>query len=149
MAAASTDARTDLDRVRERRNALRLTLDALESANAAPANERWHDRMRDTLQHAADMLSEHVAETEGPDGFFQELVHHEPRVGQNVQALRDEHGEMQRQLAALIDRCENRTCLPDEVRDDVEDLMGLLHRHRRAGADLLYEAYKVDIAFGD
>ena len=149
MNASSTGERVSLDRVRERRNALRVTLQTLEDANAAPAGTRWRERMAAALDHAAVMLAAHITETEGPEGFFEELVRHEPRVHQHVDVLREEHVELQRELARLIERCTTSSCGAAEMRDDVTELMAVLHHHRQAGADLLYEAYEVDVASGD
>jgi hypothetical protein len=36
-------------------------------------------------------------------------------------------------------------CPVDDARDDVQRLLGEIVRHRQHGADLVYEAYHVDI----
>ena len=149
MNAATTEDRGTLDRVRERRNALRLALETLEDANARPVGPNWRARMTAALDHVAAMLSTHVGETERPGGFFDELVRHEPRVNQHVDELRAEHVSLRSEVARLVRRCANPDCGATDMREDVVHLMGLLHRHRQAGADLLYEAYQVDVASGD
>jgi hypothetical protein len=64
--------------------------------------------------------------------------------------LREEHGEIVDALSAASARLRAGPSLDsddwtDVMRDRLRVLLGMLARHRQRGADLVYEAYDVDI----
>ena len=64
--------------------------------------------------------------------------------------LREEHPAIAASIAATTARMEADDVLRDtwpvdQARDDLQRLIGSLVRHRQKGADLVWEAYNVDI----
>jgi hypothetical protein len=143
-----------IDSVRVRRAGLKSAMSGLEIAIAAPAPGRvdeWTRGVREALESVHEVWTRHVVETETPGGFLDELVEAAPRLSTPVLRLREEHDEI---LSILLD-IEERL-VPDEsdpdwverLRSVLTSLLVALARHRQRGADLVYEAYAVDIGGG-
>ncbi len=135
---------------RDRRERLYEMLVALEAANAAPVKNRtaWCANLRETLGEVATVLDEHIAGTEGPAGLFEELLVDHARLHARIGQLQQDHKELTATVEDLMGRCAD-AFEPDDVREDVVRLLGHMTRHRHRGADLLYEAYAVDVSSGD
>ena len=93
----------------------------------------------------------HVDVTESPGGAFDQVIEADPRLAKRVERLRGEHESMAAAVAVVDERLAG---VPgpdwaDEVRESVLELLGALARHRHRGADLLHEAFVVDISAGD
>ena len=160
IGAAGSTATTpapELDDVRLRRAGLKAALSALEIALAAPAQQRvaWVGGVRDGLHGLHEVWTRHMVETEAPGAFLDELVAEAPRLATPASRLRREHGE----ILATITGAEKRLLAPpadedayerwvDEMRTDLTALLVALAKHRQRGADLVYEAYAVDIGGG-
>lgn len=137
--------------VRRRRAELRASMGALERALASPAraggSAGWVGRLRGAVAGLSDDFGAHVAVTEGPDGLYGELAQHAPRLARAVERLAAEHGEIGRRLEELVALVD----LPEEALDVAEarrtgtELLVMLMRHRQRGADLVFEAYDLDI----
>jgi len=146
----------ELRPVRERRESLYRAMLALEDAVASPTEmgEPWRLRVSQAAEHMRDMIDEHTHETERPDGFLERIVSDAPRLVNRVQRIRSEHVDLQRQAGHLLGMLDDTpsgalSIHADDVRDEVMRLVGALARHRQRGADLIYEAYEVDIGEGD
>ncbi|MGN6578083.1 MAG: hemerythrin domain-containing protein [Nocardioides sp.] len=147
----SADDRTRLADLRRRRAELRESLNALERALSAPAPAglagHWAERVHAALLELAGDFREHLAVTEGPDGLYQDLARRAPRLAGQVSRLVQDHVAIGERLEGLL----SLMGLPvdgDEVRRIRElgtELLGSIVRHRQHGADLVYEAYEVDI----
>lgn len=138
-----------IDAVRSRRADLHAILIDLEDAIAAavPGRETaWTEQVRVQLDRLGPAFAEHITATEGPDGLFDQVRHRSPRLDRQCAQLAAEHGTITTQLAA-VHRALNGDS--DSVRSAVVDLLGQLVRHRQGGADLVYEAYAVDIGGSD
>jgi hypothetical protein len=145
-----------LDNVRTRRAGLKAAMSNLELALAAPAPKRevWVAGVRETLASLHEVLTRHVVETEAPGAFLDELVEESPRLATPAKKMRREHTE----LLGVITRAEedlDRVPAGDEydvwakqLRADCTTLIIGLLKHRQRGADLVYEAYDVDIGGG-
>ncbi len=144
-----------LDDVRARRAGLKAALSRLEIALAGPAPHRvaeWTSGVRDALGAVHEVWTRHVVETEAPGGFLDEIVSESPRLSSPVSKLRREHNEI---LGAIVEGEERLANPPidvdipdlwvDDVRNELTRLLVALARHRQRGADLVYEAYDVDI----
>ncbi|MGH8915648.1 MAG: hypothetical protein ACRDZM_14165 [Acidimicrobiia bacterium] len=145
---------SSLTRAHARRRALNDAMTQLEKALAGPAAaEGWLDRVEDSLAGLREGLEAHVAEVEGPRGLLAEIVDVAPRLAAATRELEDEHGL----LLAACDRAERKleairgSVTPDGValRRRLTTLLGRVTLHRQRGADLVYEAYNVDIAAAD
>jgi hypothetical protein len=145
------DVRTDREtEIQQRRGLLHGSLVALEAALSAPITEgqRWCLGMRMALDRLAFTLADHVEETEAPGGLLDEIDHASPWLHARVERLRRDHVDLVARTGEILDRC-HAPFRPDEVREDVLDLLGRLVRHRHEGADLLYDAYELDLSAGD
>lgn len=133
-----------LGAARERRVELKHAMSELELAAAGAAGDpAWIEALGDALGSMRLAFDAHVAEVDAPDGLLAELVAQAPRLSSRVNKLSEEHSS----LSAEIDACLAMLDAPDPhmIRGEVLDLLVALARHRHFGADLVYEAYNVDI----
>ena len=145
-----------LDAARQRRADLHDVLIAVERAIAVPAGVGavvWAEGVAGTLTRLGAELDAHVAVTEGPDGLYQDLLDVAPRLATLAHRLGEEHAELAVALkaaAADVDRVASAgdAAAIAGVRETVLSLLGAFARHRQLGADLVWEAYEVDIGGG-
>ncbi len=154
MESRAGSGSTQLERIRERRRQLHRALVQLEAALAGAAGRpaEWCDGVAAALARLDSILDEHVVGTEGRGGLFEQVVSDEPRLNRRVEQLRDEHGRLREATAALLAQCRGQVPTAEAVghiREQALALLGVAARHRQRGADLLYEAYEVDISAGD
>ena len=133
-------------RRRELRDALVVLEDAV--ASAVYDSEHWRRRVAARLAALREAFAEHVAETEATGGLYDEMEEIAPHVQGKARRLREEHPPL---TSAIVDAVA-RFAAPfpvgtdlDALRDDLQRLMGRLIRHRQHGADLVWEAYQLDI----
>ena len=151
---------------RQRRVELHDALVHLEQEISSPARGRvadWAGDVTKALLHLQAAFDEHVLTTERPGGLYDEVLEKSPRLAGQVRRLRDEHpviGDaitegLNRLAEPVADEAAGAPDGPDDagggdsplddVRDDLQRLMGLVVRHRQRGADLVWEAYNLDI----
>jgi hypothetical protein len=97
-----------------------------------------------------DAFEQHVIATEKPGGLYEEIIERSPRLQGKVMRLHGEHPEITEHIAAVLVRLESGEAGTDmwpldNCRDDLQRLLGSIVRHRQHGADLVWEAYNVDI----
>lgn len=144
----------DFDAVRARRQSLRTAMGGFEAALAAPAVERipeWTQGLVVALQQLDTRLTEHVAATEGPDGFHNQIVAASPRLFHGVTVLVADH-QRAAELLDQLGRATNGARTDGHVsgiREQGTELLALLAKHRQRGADLIYEAYQRDLGGGE
>ena len=134
---------------RSRRADLHAILVGLERAIAAAApgrEESWSDQVRDELGRLADAFTRHVEATEGADGLFAQVRRRAPRLDNQCRRLIDDHATIAAELATATAAVDGGVA---EAREAVLSLLAHLARHRQAGADLVYEAYAVDLGGSD
>ena len=142
-----------IDAVRERRAGMGSAIRDLERAIAAPSDgglELWAKNVCVALDALRDLVDHHIFATEAPGGFLDDIVETAPRLANTAHRLREEHGEIVDALSATSARLRARPTVDsdewvDAIRARVCALVALLGRHRQRGADLVYEAYAVDI----
>jgi L-asparaginase II len=123
---------------------------ALEQALAAAAPGRidaWVERVGVALVELSADFSEHVALTERPGGFHSGLLAACPRLSGSVRRLVTEHAVISGLVTDLLARV-GRPVTAGEleaIRDLGTVLLGRIARHRQRGADLIYQAYQVDL----
>jgi hypothetical protein len=143
-----------LDEVRQHRAGLRAAVGQVERSLSSAARGRvkaWSTDLRDELANLSTALEQHIASTEAPDGLLADITQAVPRLAHRVQRTRDDHVVLRAALAAAIES------LPDgddegpvqNARTKVVELLTAIVHHRHLGADLVYEAYNVDIEAGD
>jgi hypothetical protein len=145
-----------LEAVRGQRRSLRRALVAVEDALAAPVHggdesgERaWAVNLREAVEHLAEVFAIHVEVTEGPGGLYEDLLDVTPRLDNTVRRFRAEHeaitGILTTELARLATKLDGGDADLEQSRRRLTRLLGRLVLHRQEGADLIYEAYQVDI----
>jgi chromosome segregation ATPase len=139
-----------LEAAARRRRELRDAIFELENAISSPVRdvETWRQGVAARLAALTEAFGEHVAETEGAGGLYDEMEDIAPHVQGKARRLREEHPPLKAAIAEATARFD--LAIPDgtdldALRDDVQRLMGRLVRHRQHGADLVWEAYALDI----
>jgi hypothetical protein len=135
-----------------RRADLRHALVDVERAISSPAAGRlqtWTGDVVKRLTLLRDSIDEHIEVTERSEGLYEEILHRAPRLSSQVDRLRAEHPALRTATADLIERLHStsigRDWPLDEARDDAQRLLGKIVKHRQQGADLVWEAYNLDI----
>lgn len=138
-----------VEKARVRRHLLGDAMRGLEIALAGPSeSEGWLGRVTSALADLRRALAEHVEVTEGPHGLLEEIRDKAPRLSNEIALIEVEHEE----LLDLLNRAEaslEQTTDPKAIRNRAMSLLPRLSLHRQRGADLVYDAYNVDIAAGD
>jgi hypothetical protein len=150
---ADRDRTPALQEAARRRRTLHEALVALEQAISSPAAGRipdWTAKVTKEMTAVRDAWEQHIDGTEKPGGLYEEIVGTSPRLAGTVDRLRAEHPEITAGVGEMVDRLEQVEIggLPwplDDARDDLQRLIGRVIRHRQKGADLVWEAYNVDI----
>jgi len=139
-----------LDALRRIRAELGGSIAALEQALAAAAPGRareWAERVDVALVELSADFREHVAVTEGTDGLHGDILATAPRLSNSVARLVGEHAVIIKLIGDLMSWVSQP--VPDGEVDAIRDLgtalLGRLVRHRQRGADLIYQAYQVDL----
>ena len=142
---AATDA---LSAAKQRRVELKSAVSSVETAAAAPAAiPGWVDTLVGELDDLRIAFDQHVDEVEGPDGLLAEMLQTAPRLANRVRRVEGEHPELVEQIAATIGAV-RASSEPELARAAVLEVLAAVARHRQRGADLVYEAYSVDIGGG-
>jgi len=157
----------DLAEIRRRRAELLESITALEQALAAPApgrQMRWAERVYAALVELSGDFQDHVGLTEGPNGLYSRTIFSSPRLAGACERLTKDHVRLTTLIEgviALVGQADGSFAHtdpmladptlgdPDVVREQGSVLLTALVRHRQRGADLLYEAYSVDIGGQD
>jgi hypothetical protein len=141
-----------LREVKRRRADLHQALIEVEMAISGPAAgrlESWRADVTKQLNALLATIDEHVEVTERVGGLYDEIRQRAPHLANQVDRLHDEHPAMRAQTLELRDRFEHERIgdgwTVDDARDDVQRLLGRVVRHRQHGADLVWEAYNLDI----
>jgi hypothetical protein len=146
--------------VRVRRDDLYDSLLELERALAVPAGDHareWAGDVGSVVERLRSVLDAHVAGTEAEGGFFDDVRDQSPQLLHAVEVLKAEHRPLVDATAALADRIAalgvdagtDADAAVDDVRDQAVELIRDLLRHRHRGAELVYDAYSVDVSAAD
>jgi hypothetical protein len=138
-----------IEGVKARRADLHSILIDLEHSIAAAApgrEEQWTAGVRGSLDRLAHAFAEHVAATEAADGLFDQVRRRAPRLDHHCQRLTDDHARITGELTTAIAALDSDVA---GAREAALSLLAHLARHRQLGADLVYEAYAVDLGGSD
>jgi hypothetical protein len=138
-----------IDRVEPQRGRLGEALRAYELATMNP-DHGWSGGVGAPLAGLRRAFEDHVDFTEGPDGLFDEMLHDDTiEVSSAIDQLRRDHIV----VLAAMDRADEALANPPSDDDHLRELMAsvarLVGKHRRRGAQLLYDVYSVDTSAGD
>ena len=132
----------------QQRSQLGQAMQRVELAAAAPAaKESWIPELAQNLRQLDVAFDKHIRDVQAPLGLLDRIVDQAPRLQRSVEASKAEHAA----VAELIKKAVALTGVPDasdrvdEVRDAAMAALVALARHRQKGADLIYDAYDVDI----
>jgi hypothetical protein len=146
------DLTPTLEETARRRADLHAALIGVEGAISSPAVGREPDWAKDVVRQLEDLvrtIEEHIEVTERPEGLYDEITQKAPRLSGKISQLRGEHPELRdggNELIARLGAGDLGAAWPlDEARDDLQRLLGKIVRHRQVGADLVWEAYNLDI----
>ena len=144
-----------LEAARRRRQTLHDALVHLEQGISSPAAGRipeWSTTVTKEMVSLRDAFEQHVIVTEKPGGLYEEIMERAPRLAGKLRRLQDEHPSVAQRIGEALDRVEggevggeDSSWPLDRARDDLQRLLGSIVRHRQSGADLVWEAYNVDI----
>lgn len=144
-----TDFTTYMERVLAHRAQLRESAAAVDEALAHPIAREgdWRERLKAALAELDHDFAGHVELTEGEGGLYERITKAAPRLSGTVDRLRDEHARFNQRIDEFIRALDDGEATKDlkTFREDVTSLIGQLVRHRQKGADLIYEAYEVDL----
>ena len=134
--------------VARRRRDLYDAMRCLEAAVARPSGlADWRIEIEAAVADLDGSLRDHIAQIEGPDGLFVEILNQAPHLEPIVETLRKEHRGMAEACNDALGRAADWS--PQRLRRRVNALLVRLALHRQTGAELLFDAYNVDIAGGD
>ncbi|HEY7761425.1 MAG TPA: hypothetical protein VIC52_00330 [Actinomycetota bacterium] len=142
-----------LSEAKRRRATLHEALVDLEIAISSPAAGRideWTARVTKEVTGVRDAFDQHVLVTEKPGGLYEEILMRAPRLDGTLKRLRDEHPDISSDIEGMLDRLAHTAIggpewALEDARDDLQRFIGRIIRHRQRGADLVWEAYNVDI----
>lgn len=146
------DVSPALEDARRRRADLHAALVKVEEAISGPAAGRqaeWASQVSERLSVLRDAIDEHIEVTERAGGLYDEIRARAPRLSSAIQRLQEEHPAMRDATTEMIARLDS-TPVGDswpleQARDDLQRLLGRVVKHRQLGADLVWEAYNLDI----
>ncbi len=140
-AARSAALRTAADKRIELQQAVSLVEQVAASPWALPD---WRMSLVAALEQLQIALGEHADEVEGERGLLAELLARAPRLANRIESVEAEHPVLASQITTAIDVVTGHDDV-EEIRSTVLGTLLAIARHRQAGADLVYEAYDVDI----
>jgi hypothetical protein len=152
MTGSEPEGTPTLEEAAHRRADLHHALIEVERAISRPAIGReagWTKQVVLHLENLARTIDEHIEVTERPEGLYDEITHKAPRLSNKIERLRAEHPDMRESTTQTIAKLRasgvGETWSLEEARDDLQRLLGKIVRHRQLGADLVWEAYNLDI----
>ncbi len=130
-----------------------VELEAVISRAAPGRIDKWWAEVRETLRSLDRAIEIHAQATEEPGGLFEQVRMQAPRLAGKIDRLVQEHEDIRQRIRSLVEGTgpvgDDEEAWVEQVREDVLELLRVLSRHRQRGADLLYEAYDVDLGPGD
>lgn len=120
----------------------------LERALARPSGAAdWRIEIEDSLADLETALKSHISQVEGEEGLFDEIVERAPHLQPQVETLREEHRSLESACRRALSMSADWS--PQLLRRRANTLLVRLAFHRQSGAELLFDAFNVDIAAGD
>ena len=130
------------------RSQLARAMNQVELAAAAPAaKQSWLIDLQHSLRQLEIAFNNHIVEVQTPGGLLDRIVDQAPRLQRAVAGTRDEHTVIANSVTSALEMMDrtDAEAKHDEIRDTVMAILLSVSRHRQKGADLIYEAYDVDI----
>ncbi len=132
--------------VGQHRSRLGQAMNDVEQAAAAPAGkESWIVDLRHAVVRLETAFDDHIAEVQSPMGLLDGIVDRAPRLQRAVEQTKLDHETIANSIATTLESMEGFEGRSDEIRDTIMGVLLSLAKHRQKGADLIYDAYDVDI----
>jgi len=146
--------RQALAAVQERRDDYYEAILDLEKAMARAAGDDpagWAAAASMAAIETRGVLRHHITDTEAPGSFYEDIVENYPNLGHAAAKLRAEHRPLRDGVDALVETLStvHDDAGVDAARAKALDVLRALLAHRHRGAELVYDAYNVDVATGD
>ncbi|HZC98695.1 MAG TPA: hemerythrin domain-containing protein [Actinomycetes bacterium] len=142
---ASTTPTSALHAARGPRLSLRRAIGELQAALAAPVGAADVERLVSVLDHLRVVFAVHVEVTESQGGLYEEIMEFAPRLANRIARFKREHAAITTAISSGLEDLRAQAMPFAELQARLTHLLQLLVRHRKRGADLVYEAYHVDI----
>lgn len=134
--------------VAERRYELYEAMRRLEAAVARPSGlADWRMEIEAAITDLERSLDDHIRGTESDDGLLAEILDESPYLASRIAGLEKEHGELRAACRKALSMAADWSSA--RLRRKANVLLARLAFHRQNGAELLYDAYNIDIATGD
>ncbi|MDJ0665175.1 MAG: hypothetical protein QNJ75_11480 [Acidimicrobiia bacterium] len=132
----------------KQRSQLGLAMQRVELAAAAPAaKDTWIPELTQHLRELDTAFDQYIRDVQAPLGLMDQIVDRAPRLQRSVETsaanLASVAG-MIKEAVALVG-AEDASNRVDEVREATMAALVALARHRQKCADLIYDAYDIDI----
>lgn len=141
---ASTTPTRALEQAKGQRLSLRRAIDEFHQVLEQPGAATT-ERLAPALEHLRVVFGVHVEVTESSGGLYEEILEIAPRLANKIARFRREHVSVTRAIGSALQELPDHGLPSPDLRGRLDRLHDLLARHRRRGADLVYEAYHVDI----
>jgi hypothetical protein len=154
QAATERARQGELIGVQQQRAQLRAALQGVEEVLSSALTGRtaaWAGDMTPVMLRLRDSVDRHITVTEGSGGLFEQIVTDAPRLAGAVARLHVEHAQFQAEIDEALGKLAETPADPvamGALREQVTSLIGRIIRHRQRGADLINDAYEVDIGGG-
>ena len=138
------------DDIVRRREDLHRAMVRLEASVARSSKlDDWQQVVEETLAGIQDALRRHAGEVESENGLLNEVVARAPHLSAAADSLRDEHRDLEEAVWTAQAVAGTHGVDPSQVRAEAMEVITRLANHRQTGADLLYDAYSVDLGGED
>ena len=137
---------------RDRRMSLRAAAGQVERSLASPTAaraRRWSEELARDLDLLGESLDTHITVNEAPGGLFDDIVEHAPRLVHRVERAKADHVDLREAYERARETVPCDAAGVEVARDRTVELLMALLRHRHLGAELVYEAFNVDLEAAD
>lgn len=134
--------------ISRQRSQLGQAMQRVELAAAAPAaRDTWIGELAEHLRQLDSAFDRHIRDVQAPGGLLDRILDQAPRLQRNVEASKADHAAVSEAIkqAVSFTAADGAADRVDEVREATMAALLALARHRQKGADLIYDAYDVDI----
>jgi hypothetical protein len=149
MYESAVPQQLDLPAIRARRANLRKASARVKDALSLQVQGTvagWADDVAPAVSRLAAAWETHVALTESSDGVLAQIVDHAPRLAPQVRRLQAEHQDIDARLRVADEHLRSaEEAGLEQIHTELAHVLDRIARHRRAGGELIYQAYHIDI----
>ena len=136
--------------VAQRRTALEEAMQLVEREAAAPSGSTdWLGELGAATRQLELAVNHHITHVEASGSLLDQIVEKAPRLQRSVENTRTHHAVLAHSISDLLklisEGSAKESASVAEISTSVIEILNELARHRQDGADLIYEAYAVDI----